>query len=77
VAILASGSRAQALRAVSLPTLVIHGDIDPLVPLPAGVSTARCIPGAELMVLERMGHAMPRALWPQIIDGIARVAGRA
>jgi pimeloyl-ACP methyl ester carboxylesterase len=76
-AILASGSRTRALRTVSLPTLVIHGEIDPLVPLAAGIKTARTIPGAELMVLERMGHSMPAPLWPLIIDGVARVAGRA
>jgi pimeloyl-ACP methyl ester carboxylesterase len=77
VAILASGSRKQALRAVSTPTLVIHGDLDPLVPLAAGVDTARSIPGAELMVLDGMGHALSMPLWPRMIDGIARIAGRA
>lgn len=76
VAILASGSRRKALRAVSAPTLVIHGDLDPLVPLAAGIDTARSIPGAELMVLEGMGHALSMPLWPQMIDGIARIAGR-
>src|SRR4029453_1602273 len=73
----APGRRRQALRGVSLPALVIHGDIDPLVPLAAGISTARSIPGAELMIVERMGHTMPAPLWPQMIDGIVRVAGRA
>ncbi len=77
VAILASGSRRVALRAVSAPTLVIHGDIDPLVPLAAGVDTARSIPGAELMVLEGMGHALSTPFWPAMIEGIARVAARA
>lgn len=76
VAILASGSRRQALRSVKLPTLVIHGDIDPLVPLAAGTDTAENIPGAELMVLEGMGHAMPMRMWPRIIDGIVRIASR-
>lgn len=77
VAILASGSRRKALRAVSAPTLVIHGDCDPLVPLAAGVDTARSIPGAELMVLEGMGHALSTPLWPKMIDGISHVASRA
>jgi pimeloyl-ACP methyl ester carboxylesterase len=71
VAILASGSRKDALRTVAVPTLVIHGDIDPLVPLAGGISTAQCIPGAELLVLEGMGHAISRPLWPQIIGAIA------
>jgi pimeloyl-ACP methyl ester carboxylesterase len=77
VAILASGSRRRALRQVKAPTLVIHGDIDPLVPLAAGVDTARSVPGAELMVLEGMGHALAMPLWPRMIDGITRVAARA
>jgi pimeloyl-ACP methyl ester carboxylesterase len=72
-AILASGSRRQALRHVSVPTLVIHGDVDPLVPLAAGIDTAQSIPGAELMVLEGMGHGLPMRMWPRIIDGICRI----
>lgn len=77
VAILASGSRREALRAVTAPTLVIHGDIDPLVPLAGGIDTARSIPGAELVVLEGMGHALPMRHWPRIVDGIAQLASRA
>lgn len=74
VAILASGSRRRALRNVRIPTLVIHGDADPLVPLAAGVDTAEQVPGAELLVLEGMGHALPMRLWPGIAEGIRRVA---
>jgi len=77
VAILASGSRKLALRRVSVPTLVIHGAVDPLVPLAAGVDTADSIPGAELMVLSDMGHTMPMRLWPRIIEGIIGVTKRA
>jgi pimeloyl-ACP methyl ester carboxylesterase len=76
-AILASGSRRQALRTLSLPTVVIHGALDPLVPLAAGLQTAESIPGAELIVLEDMGHALSMPLWPQIIDGIVAVSARA
>jgi pimeloyl-ACP methyl ester carboxylesterase len=74
VAILASGSRRQALRSVVAPTMVIHGDADPLVPLAAGEDTARHIPGANLLVMEGMGHAMPMRLWPRIVEGIVQVA---
>jgi len=77
VAILASGSRKEALRAVSVPTLVIHGDVDPLVPLAAGVSTAENIPDAELLVMKGMGHALSRPLWPRMIDAIVDFAVRA
>ena len=71
VAILASGSRKQALGAVRVPTLVIHGDIDPLVPLACGLDTAESVPGAKLLVVPGMGHALPISKWPQIVDAIA------
>lgn len=74
MAILASGSRRQALRQVRAPSLVIHGDLDPLVPLGAGIDTAASIRGAELMVLNGMGHALPMRFWPRIVEGIERLA---
>ena len=70
-AILASGSRKRALAAVRVPTLVLHGDVDPLVPLACGVDVANSVPGAKLVVVNGMGHALPIAMWPQIIDAIA------
>jgi pimeloyl-ACP methyl ester carboxylesterase len=71
LAILASGSRKPALAGVRVPTLVIHGSTDPLVPLACGEDTARTIPGADLVVVEGMGHALPVSFWPRIIDAIA------
>jgi pimeloyl-ACP methyl ester carboxylesterase len=70
-AILASGSRKRQLADVRLPTLVIHGDIDPLVPLACGIDTADSVPGARLVVIDGMGHALPIPMWPRIIDAIA------
>ena len=70
-AILASGSRKQALSEVKVPTLVIHGDVDPLVPLACGLDTHQSVPGAELLVIKGMGHALPISMWPQIIDAIS------
>jgi pimeloyl-ACP methyl ester carboxylesterase len=70
-AILASGSRKAALAGVRLPTLVIHGDADPLVPPACGVDTAESIPGARLVIVEGMGHALPVRLYGRIIDAIA------
>lgn len=71
VAILASGSRKQALQSVRVPTLVIHGDADPLVPLACGIDVADSVPGARREIIEGMGHALPISMWPRIIDAIA------
>jgi pimeloyl-ACP methyl ester carboxylesterase len=70
-AILASGSRKERLRSLKTPTLVIHGTVDPLVRPEAGKDTAASIPGAKLMLVEGMGHALPIRMWPQIIGAIA------
>ena len=70
-AVLASGNRAPVLASVEAPTLVIHGDADPLVPLEGGRDTAQAIPDAELLVIEGLGHEMPPPVWPRIIDAIA------
>ena len=77
VAILASGDRTEALRGVRSPALVIHGESDPLVGLSGGKATATAIPGAELLVIPGMGHDMPEALWPRIVDAAAAHADRA
>jgi pimeloyl-ACP methyl ester carboxylesterase len=71
-AVMASGSRAPALASVKAPTLVIHGDADPLVPVEGGRDTARAIPGAELLVIEGLGHEMPPPVWPRVIEAISR-----
>jgi pimeloyl-ACP methyl ester carboxylesterase len=76
-AILASGSRTEALRRLEVPTVVIHGENDPLVPFRAGVATARAIPGAELVALPGMGHNLPRELWPRLTDALVKNAERA
>jgi pimeloyl-ACP methyl ester carboxylesterase len=73
-AILASGSRKQRLASVKAPTLVIHGTVDPLVRPEAGKDTAASIPGARLVMIEGMGHALPIPMWPQIIDAIDKHA---
>jgi pimeloyl-ACP methyl ester carboxylesterase len=77
VAILASGDRTEALRGVRAPTLVIHGANDPLVSVSGGKATAAAIPGAELKVIPGMGHDLPGALWPTIVDASAAHAERA
>lgn len=69
-AIQASGDRTAALASVETPTLVVHGEDDPLVPVPGGHATAAAIPGAELWLIPGMGHDLPRALWPDVIARI-------
>jgi len=73
-AILASGNRKARLRSVEAPTLVIHGTADPLVHPMGGQDTAASIPGAKLMMVQGMGHALPLPMWPQIIEAIDRHA---
>jgi pimeloyl-ACP methyl ester carboxylesterase len=70
-AIIASGDRTSELRGITLPTLVIHGTADPLVSPSGGKATARAIPGARFMSIEGMGHDLPRAAWPRLLDAIA------
>jgi pimeloyl-ACP methyl ester carboxylesterase len=70
-AILAHGSRVESLRQVSAPTLVIHGDADPLVPIDGGRDTAASVPGAAMLVIEGMGHDLPVGTWPKITGAIA------
>ena len=70
-AVLASGSRSEALRNLAIPTLVIHGTEDKLVQPSGGERTAEVIPDAKLVMIEGMGHDLPPQLWPQVIDAIA------
>jgi pimeloyl-ACP methyl ester carboxylesterase len=67
VAIAASGDRVCLLEAIRVPTLVIHGAADPLVPLACGVDTARLVPNARLEVIEGMGHDLPGALIERLL----------
>jgi pimeloyl-ACP methyl ester carboxylesterase len=77
LAILASGDRTDALRRLRVPTTVIHGTEDPLIDVSGGEATAEAIPGAELVLIEGMGHDLPRALWPRFVELIVANAERA
>lgn len=76
-ALLASGDRTAALRELSVPALVIHGEADQLVQLAGGVATADAIPGAKLLTFPGMGHDLPRALWPDFVAAITELTTRA
>ena len=70
-AIVAHGDRRSRLSQLKLPTLVIHGTDDPLVPVTGGIDTSENVQGAELMLIEGMGHDLPRQTWNQIVGGIS------
>jgi pimeloyl-ACP methyl ester carboxylesterase len=76
-AIAKSGSRADGLRNLRVPTLVIHGRADALILPIGGERTAELVPGANLVVLNDMGHDLPEPLWPFITDVIASHAQHA
>ena len=69
-AILATGSRAAGLRALAVPTLVIHGLDDTLIAPDGGERTAELVPGARLLLVEDMGHDRPEPLWPLLAEAI-------
>lgn len=73
-AIHASGDRTERLAALAVPTLVLHGEADPLVQLDGGIATAKAVPGARLVTWAGMGHDLPRALWPEIIREVVEHA---
>jgi pimeloyl-ACP methyl ester carboxylesterase len=70
LAIAASGDRTPALRSLHVPTLVIHGDGDPLIDPSGGRATADAIPDARLLMLPGMGHDLPQAVWGTIADAL-------
>ncbi len=76
-AILRQPNRVPALKELDLPTLVIHGASDPLVPVAGGRDTANAISGAELLEIEGMGHDLPKDLHGQFVDRICALAERA
>lgn len=61
---------------IAAPTLVVHGDHDPLLPLPHGEALRDAIPGAELLVLEGAGHDLPRPVWDAFVLALIRHTGR-
>ncbi len=76
VAIMSSPDRTRDLEKLDLPTLVIHGEADPLVDVSGGRATAAAIPGAELVIIPGMGHDLPSPLYDRVADSVAALAGR-
>jgi pimeloyl-ACP methyl ester carboxylesterase len=76
MAIADSPDREPLLAQPDLPTLVIHGTLDPLVTPDGGQRTAELVPGAELLMIEGMAHDLPVQAWQQIISAITVLASR-
>ena len=72
-----AGRRRPHLRALRMPTLVVHGSRDPLLPVRGARAMARLVPGAELLIVDGMGHIIPSASYGLVTDAIARNAKRA
>lgn len=77
LAVLTQPDRTIRLRGVRVPTLVVHGLSDRMVHVSGGRATAAAVPGAELLLIDGMGHDMPPALFPTFVDAIRRNADRA
>lgn len=74
---LAQVTREKELAKITTPTLVIHGTADPLAPPDGAQRTAQAIPGAELMLIEGMGHDLPSQVHGRIVEAICALAKRA
>jgi pimeloyl-ACP methyl ester carboxylesterase len=75
-AIAASGDRSRLLRDIAAPTTIVHGRSDPLVPVAAAHDLARKIPGAELRIIDGMGHDLPEQLLPVLVDAVRDTIAR-
>lgn len=75
-AVMANGDRRPKLANIKAPVVVLHGDADPLVPVEGGKDLAASVPGAELRIVEGMGHDLPPALYDTVVDAIVRAAER-
>jgi len=73
-AVYASGRRTEKLRAIKTPTLVVHGKDDTLISPSGGERTAELIPGAKLVLVDDMGHDMPKPLWGYLVELISDFA---
>lgn len=71
LAIIADGSRVERLKTIKVPTLVVHGGADPLVPKEGSEDIARLIPAARLEIIEEMGHDLPPSQVGRMVDLIA------
>jgi pimeloyl-ACP methyl ester carboxylesterase len=77
ISVIATGDRTEHLRSIKTPTLVIHGDSDKMANVSGGKAIADAVNGSELVIIEGMGHNLPRPLWPRLTTLIAEHIQRA
>jgi len=77
IAIIGSGDRTERLASIKVPTVVIHGEDDPLIGVSGGRATAAAIPGSKLVLIEGMGHDFPAGVWERVAEEIVENARRA
>ncbi|AYF98007.1 alpha/beta fold hydrolase [Protaetiibacter intestinalis] len=75
-ALLRAPERLEALRGLRMPVVVMHGTADRVLSADAARDMAAAIPGAELLLVEGMGHELPREVWPDAVAAMERIAGR-
>ncbi|HCV37112.1 MAG TPA: alpha/beta hydrolase [Acidimicrobiaceae bacterium] len=66
-----SGNREEALKTLNVPTCVVHGTADTLIPMSGGQRTAAIVPGAVIVLIEGWGHDLPAGAWPHLVDAIS------
>lgn len=71
LSVIASGDRVEMLKKIKVPTLVLHGEDDPLLPVACGRDVAALVPGAEISTYPGWGHDVPAPMIPTLIDRIA------
>jgi pimeloyl-ACP methyl ester carboxylesterase len=76
VSVIASGDRVELLKSITVPTLVLHGEDDPLLPVECGRDVARLVPGAEIETIAGWGHDFPPQLVPRLVDRMASFCKR-
>ena len=76
-AVVAASDRTEGLSHLDVPTVVIHGTADPLVTPSGGEATAKAVPGAELIMVEGMGHELPPGAWETVVEAVVRNAAKA
>ena len=72
LSVLASGDRVEMLKTVKVPTLVLHGEDDPLLPVDCGRDVAALVPGAEIQTYPGWGHDFPGGMIPTVIERISK-----